>query len=636
MRALVVSALLCVSATAWGQPEGGGDELPPMLKNPRMVSGFPRPEQGDPVGQLTVRAVQGGFRRTEFGDTAGDVPDAPIHLVSIDRKGVVSVKTATLDKGGRVTFSGLATDGSISYWVLAVFARDGGVEDRVMSRASEGRTLVLGPAQILPGVGQRMMLAGAARGSTEEPIDDLLETDGIAAVPAGQAWIDLDGATDEITQVELLEVGNARALAKARPTPITRYLEPRGRMDDPKPDAALADGTVEVRVARRGAGVANIPIELIRQADKEGAEPVTTQGVTDATGTARFAGQPPGVKVAMQATIHGRELVSPPFDVPAKGGVRATVEVDWLETDALRATFEGVAPGKDKVYVARAVAKKRVHLSQPFQLTAQRGAAATMLVLDGIAMSFHGGGEVEDERLGLQIQFTIYNPSVVPYDPGPEGLRIPLPRGASGTGVDPEIASRVHVTDDALVWKGAIAPGQKDFIGGFSLPIEDGVVHYDVLLPNGTIGSQLLFEDLPGVRYDVPAGVKREEEVAQDGRRLVKLGNIRRRDGESLTFRIVGLPQHAAWTTWARRGVSVVVLLLVGWFIVALVLRLRGGRTRVEELEAQREELLQALVQLEADHERKKIGDALYQKKRTQLAQDLEAIYAEQRGEGAA
>ena len=44
---------------------GGGDDLPPMMKNPRQLSGQARPEQTDPPRQLIVRLVQGPLQRRE-------------------------------------------------------------------------------------------------------------------------------------------------------------------------------------------------------------------------------------------------------------------------------------------------------------------------------------------------------------------------------------------------------------------------------------------------------------------------------------------------------------------------------------------------------------------------------------------
>jgi len=79
------------------QEEGGagGDDLPPMMKNPRQISGQARPEQGDPPRQLTVRLVQGPMRRREdIGDIVSDFPaDAIVHLVGVDRKAAVTIQS---------------------------------------------------------------------------------------------------------------------------------------------------------------------------------------------------------------------------------------------------------------------------------------------------------------------------------------------------------------------------------------------------------------------------------------------------------------------------------------------------------------------------------------------------------------
>jgi hypothetical protein len=62
---------------------------------------------------------------------------------------------------------------------------------------------------------------------------------------------------------------------------------------------------------------------------------------------------------------------------------------------------------------------------------------------------------------------------------------------------------------------------------------------------------------------------------------------------------------------------------------VFAIARGRRGGSRGEELEARREELLQALTQLEADLQRKKIAAPLYKKQKAALTGKLEAVYAE-------
>jgi hypothetical protein len=192
------------------------------------------------------------------------------------------------------------------------------------------------------------------------------------------------------------------------------------------------------------------------------------------------------------------------------------------------------------------------------------------------------------------------------------------------------MTSRVKVDGDkGLVWRGAIPPGQKTFIAQFALATDGGEVHFDLDLPLGAVQSQIVLEDIPGMRLETPAGVDRETR-SQQGKNFILLTGIERRPGEQLSFRVAGLPQAPSWRAWVRRGAGLVVLALLAWAIVAIA-RSRSGRTRAEELENEREELLQALTQLEADLQRKKIAAPIYKKQKAALTGKLEAVYAELR-----
>ena len=125
----------------------------------------------------------------------------------------------------------------------------------------------------------------------------------------------------------------------------------------------------------------------------------------------------------------------------------------------------------------------------------------------------------------------------------------------------------------------------------------------------------------------MPAGVHQETK-RQQGRKFILLAGIERRPGEELSFRVAGLPEPPAWRAWLRRGAGLAVLGLLAWAIVAIV-RGRSGKSRSEELETEREELLQALTQLEADLQRKKIAAPLYKKQKAALTGKLEVVYAE-------
>jgi hypothetical protein len=611
-------ALLAMPAAAQEEGGGGGgdDDLPPMMKNPRQISGQARPEQGDPPRQLTVRLVQGPMRRREdIGDIVSDFPkEAVVHLVGVDKKGVPSIQSRTVDAGGRAVFDGLVADGSVSYYALALLPREGAV-DRVESR----------PFMMPPEVGMRMILAGHGITSGKAPADDVMGDDaGDDAPPPGEVAIDLDGQTEGIKAVELVQVGVDRPVARAQVTPSKTVVRPAGRVKSPVADAALKDGTIDIHVMRRREGVQGIDVALVQV---EGGATVK-EATTDGEGRVVLSEIAAGAKLKLRALVHGRALDSPPFEAPAKGGMKIDVAVDWQEVESLRAKFTGIAGGAGKVYVARAVGAERPSLSPPFQLTDARGASTQIIVFPGVLMAFHGGTSLDDDKLWFEVQFSVLNPAAVPYDTGTGGLRIPLPKGFIGASVRDEMTARVKVDEDrGLVWRGAIPPGQKSFIATFALPTEDGKVSFHMPLPQGAVQSQIVLEDLPGMRLDVPAGLQREPRT-QQGKKFILLAGIERRPGEDLEFEIAGLPQTPAWRIWVRRGAGLAVLGLLGWAVFSIARGRRGGSPG-EELEARREELLQALTQLEADLQRKKIAAPLYKKQKAALTRKLEAVYAE-------
>ncbi|HEY8143222.1 MAG TPA: hypothetical protein VIG06_11150 [Kofleriaceae bacterium] len=623
MKRLVmgIAWLALVAMPAAAQEEGGGegggdDDLPPMMKNPRQISGQARPEQGDPPRQLTVRLVQGPMRRREeFGDIVSDFPkDGVVHLVAVDKKGIPSIQSQKVDAGGRAMFGGLIVDGSVSYYALALLQREGAV-DRVESR----------PIMMAPEVGMRMILAGHGIKSGKAPADDVMGDDaGDDAPAAGEVTIDLDGQTDGIKAVELVQVGVDRPVGRAQVTPSKTVVRPAGRVKSPVADAALKDGTIDIHVVRRRQGVEGIEVALI---EVEGGA-TAKEATTDGEGRVVLSEVAPGAKLKLRALVHGRALDSPPFEAPAKGGMKIDVAVDWQEVESLRAKFTGIAGGAGKVYVARAVGAERPSLSPPFQLTDARGVSTQIIIFPGVLMAFHGGTSLDDDKLWFEVQFSVLNPAAVPYDPGTGGLRIPLPKGFIGASVRDEMTALVKVDEDrGLVWRGAIPPGQKTFIATFALPTDDGKVSFHMPLPQGAVQSQIVLEDLPGMRLDVPAGLQREPRT-QQGKKFILLAGIERRPGEDLEFAIAGLPQQPAWRIWVRRGAGLAVLGLLGWAVLAIARGRRGG-SRGEELEARREELLQALTQLEADLQRKKIAAPLYKKQKAALTGKLEAVYAE-------
>lgn len=599
---------------------GQGDDLPPMMRDPRQLSGTARGEQNDPPGQLTVRAVQGALERTEFGDVKGQFPrDAPIHLVGIGTGGKLSHVVARLDKGGRVIFPGLATNFSQSYFVLALFPRPG-AEDRLVSR------LVVMPPQ----VGLRMILAGEGVDSGKPPVDDTIGGEGkpSESAEAGVVVVQVRGDTKDILEVELLEPGVEEPVARTKVDVVTREGQVQGRVAQPEDDAALRAGVLEVLVARRGQGVADVTVEIAVDGAPPGT-PAVASARTDQGGRALFEPIAGGKRYVVRAAVKGRPFASSAFAWPDKGGKRVKVDVDWQAVRALEARFTGVAGGPDKVYVARAADQPRAFVTQPFQLTATRGVVTDLVVAPPVLLAFHGGANVEDEKLYFQVQFSIYSASMVPFSAGREGLRIPLPKSFAGASIDEENSARVKIDEQGLLWRGLLPPGEQTFIVNFALDSEDGQAKLDWTLPYPLYPSQLVFEKAAGFKVDGPSDVKVQSAKTDDGRPLLVLQGIQRDVGQPIQMSFSGLPTAPFWQSLVARLAGVIVLALVGWAIWGIAIRNRRGGGRLSHLEAEREELLHAVVELESDLRRARVSEADYTRRRAELQRQLEATYAQ-------
>jgi hypothetical protein len=381
-------------------------------------------------------------------------------------------------------------------------------------------------------------------------------------------------------------------------------------------------------VARRGRGIPDVVVEIAAEGAAAGA-PAVQSVKTDAGGRALFEPLPPGAKYVARAQVQGKTFTATAFAPPTKVGQRVKVDVDWREGKALEARFTGVAGGADKVYLARAADQPRAFLSQPFQLTQAVGAKVNLVMAPPVLMAFHGGANVEDEKLYFQVQISLYNASMVPYEPPRGGLRIPLPLGFSGAGVEEEVSAQVKVDEQGLVWRGPLPPGERRFLANFSLGSVDGKADFVMPMPHGLWPSQLVFEEAAGMTIVPPTGVTPKRGKTDDGRPLLILGDLQVTQNRSLRMSFAGLPTQPVWQLWIARTTGVIVLALFAWGIYGLAIRNRRGGGRLSHLEAEREELLQAVVTLESELRRQRVNEDDYKRQRAELQRQLESTYAE-------
>ncbi len=628
------------AAAAPGQPGG--------MPSARSMSGKARPEQKDPPGQLTVRAISGELSQ-------GEIPVGTlIHLVELEADGSMRVQTKTVktDNQGRVVFKNLARDNSIAYYVLALMER-AGTTDRLMTEA----------IGVLPKVGSRMLLAGspveaaetppetptaspAASPEASNPIDDMetLSATGNAIPGPGIVEVVIYAEPSQAeyltntSEVQLIEIGSVgdpqHAPARVAGPNSATVQGQSGPMRD-LPDSV--PGQVSFYTARPSTK-ADLPGVSIRieRAEAPAGSAAISQVITNNKGLAYVEGLLPGTQYVAIASLYGVELRTQSFTPLADKPLSFAFAYEWKEQDARRAQFDGVAHGKDKIYIAKVFASGRTFYSLPFQLTTARGATVGIFMYPKLLFSMHGGAELVDDKMWFQYRFSLANPGILPLQVSADGMRIPLPKGFGGTSVADEMAARVGVeSGKGFLWRGALPPGQRDFIGTFSLPVDGDSMHFDMQMPYGLRGGQVTLEDIPGMELRTPPGAKVVPVSQRSGLEFLQMPSINIEPNQRLVFGITGLPHTSVLEGRLRLGVGIVAMFLVGWALFAMFLGPRGAEhvdPELEKLEADREQLMGKLVKLETEHQGKKGDDTTeqarsYKKRRDSVSAKLAAMY---------
>ncbi len=578
----------------------GGAGNPPM--SPLQMRSRPRGERTLPPGTLQLRVVRGDWQKPAVGQ--------PIHLVGLAGTGEVLHEVSPTGPDGRVSFTNLRPD--VAWYPMTVLPR-GDVDDRLVGL----------PVTMPPRVGIAMAMSGLAPESTEPASDDLGEFYTDQGVPAGEVQVRVGGRRAdlaEIEEVELIDATTGTVLGKARTAPAERIVQ--GQFVPPRPDEDSPDGRVIIGVVRgtpdRPFPVDGVDVELVPAA---GGDPVVQPSKR---GTALFDGLKPGDSYTPAVTIHGVRIQGDAFKVPDKKGLVIASFVDWEDTAAEVGEFHALIGGNDHVYVVRATAGGRAHLSPPFQLTRTLGAFVRLEITPPPQFQFHTSGTIDDERMFFQMQVSMSSSPFAPYTPPGGNLRIPLPRGFGNASVEEQWSDRVKIDGQGLVWKGAVPPGGFQFNAAFSLPIDDGELTFDMDLPGGAVDSSLVFDHRAGMKVET-AGRAQGGIRSLQGRRFYVINGINIGDGQAMVMRVSGLPQPPGWRTWVRNGAGVVVLLILLAGLAAVFVR-RPAAT-ADPAVAERERLLDQLVDLEKRFRDGGITEPKYRKQRGRLTQRLEGLY---------
>ena len=475
--------------------------------------------------------------------------------------------------------------------------------------------------------------------------------------------------------------------------------DPRQMSGMPRPDEAVAPGSVTVRVIHGDFGSpakVGTPVTLV--SIKADGTTEKTVGAVGEDGRAEFKGLVPGGEVAYYAyamlgedrlesdlislppmvgirlMLVGRKLDEhgapvgepaddheaekttppPPGQVEVMLKARSVLPVELVEVPAAGqpaakpvavespsgeeegfgiVTFKGVSSAPDKVYVARTRERGRLYQSKPFQLRPNAGARSQILAFGQILVGLHMGGDLDDDRFRFEARFFLGNLSGLPYDPGPEGVALPLPVGFAGARLEDEtMNAKVKIMPGlGLVWTGVIPPGQRDVTVQWSQEVSGGAVAIDLPAPLGIFQGQIILEHFPGTTIVPPPGAKVNTHPLETGRDFYVLSPIQTAPGGRVQVRLEGLPEAPTSQRVVRLVISLLVVLLCGFAMWMAIRAPRGGdpTTRKLELARARDRLYDQLVHLEKQRAADRIDLDRFRRERGHLVAKLALLHRE-------
>jgi hypothetical protein len=175
-------------------------------------------------------------------------------------------------------------------------------------------------------------------------------------------------------------------------------------------------------------------------------------------------------------------------------------------SNKVEANFD-LVPRPGQVVFAETSMHGQLYRTLPFQPVTDRGSRATLFIFPRLLFTFSMTSRLDDEYLAVNGRFELSNNSWVPYKGGPDGVLVPMPKGFTGG-----IVAEMDQADVAIEPKEGfriirpIAPGQKRFHGAFSLPVDDGTVHWSMDLPWGAFNSGMEILQVPGMSVETPKG----------------------------------------------------------------------------------------------------------------------------------
>jgi hypothetical protein len=356
------------------------------------------------------------------------------------------------------------------------------------------------------------------------------------------------------------------------------------------PAAELPDGTVTVRVVRESIGN-----NIVGQDVSLTSEGRTRTVKTDDQGRAQFTNLPLGAPATSEAVVNGEKLVSDPFMVPTKGGLRVILVAG----------------------LAQAAARKQQEADAALAEPAQKG----IVVLGPNSRIL---GEFQDDSLQIFYVLEILNNARTRVDIGGP-LVFDLPSGAAGAAPLEGSSQQATINGDRVTVTGPFAPGATMVQIGFTMP---------------NTGSRYTLEQtFPVAMQQVTVALEKVGSVSMTSAQFSSTGDVRAESGTpfvlgngpalaanaTLRVDLTGLPAESRVPRYVALGLA--------GAIIAFGAFLSSGNTRDQRQtrprsSARRDTLLGELAQVE--ERRRAGGESLRQStRRNRILAELEQIYGE-------
>ena len=313
------------------------------------------------------------------------------------------------------------------------------------------------------------------------------------------------------------------------------------------------------------------------------------------------------------------------LDVPYETGRVYLLSLEYDDVFFSSTVYEVTEPGSPALTTALQVFETT---DDPSVLTFEAGVMRVTFTHFGMEVAQVLSLTNASDRLFLTDEFYNENQRVA--------LRIPLPPGAGGVGFEPGMQGTRFFTsadESVVIDTQPVRPGRDDIFFSYFIPYEDGaIIEQEMTYP--FVGPFHLLIESDQVAVESALFASAGERVDMGGAAFdAYVAELTLATGEILNFTLSGTPDAVSALRDAQQPTSqnlppaVIVLIVVGVVLVGaagfMFLLRQGSGGAADNLDARINDLLEAIADLDNQHDRGEINHDVYQRTRAKLKAEL-------------